>query len=407
MTEAQPIRILHLADIHLGVESYGTLDPATGVSRRVGDFLHNLDLAVEEAVRGDIDLVLMAGDYYRTRDPNPTFQREFARRIRRLSEAGLPVFMLTGNHDLPAAQGRASSIEIFEALGVPGVVTARRPEVFRLETRRGPLQILALPWITRAAFLTRDELRGKTIAEIDAMILEAADRIVRAKLAELDPALPHVMAVHGTVQGAVWGSERQVMLGQDLVLPRAMVMDPAIDYVALGHIHKHQVLSHEPLTIYPGSIDRVDFGEAKEDKGYVVAEVWRGGARYQFRPLPARRFVDLELTAAGEMPTPALLAAIEQAQVADAVVKLVVNVPPELDGQVDFGAIRAACRHASFVAAITKKLTRTFRRGGRDGRFAEELTPLEALEAYLQSRDETPERIKSLLELAEPLVREA
>src|SRR5262245_54482610 len=109
MSEREPIRILHVADIHLGIESYGPLDPSTGLSGRVADFLRGLDQAVDEALAGGIDLVLFAGDFYRTRDPNPTYQRELARRIRRLSEAAIPTFLLAGNHDLPMATGRASS----------------------------------------------------------------------------------------------------------------------------------------------------------------------------------------------------------------------------------------------------------------------------------------------------------
>ena len=70
------IRILHLADIHLGMENYGRVDPATGLSSRLGDFLASLDTALDYAVTQHIDLVLLAGDDYKNRDPSPTIQRE-------------------------------------------------------------------------------------------------------------------------------------------------------------------------------------------------------------------------------------------------------------------------------------------------------------------------------------------
>ena len=79
------IRILHFSDLHLGVENYGHLDPRTGLSTRLGDFLRSFDSVVEFALDEDIHLVVFCGDAYKTRDPNPTFQREFAKRIRRLS----------------------------------------------------------------------------------------------------------------------------------------------------------------------------------------------------------------------------------------------------------------------------------------------------------------------------------
>ena len=103
------VRILHLADIHLGMENYGRTDPATGLSTRLGDFLRTLDEALDWALDNDVHLVLIAGDVYKNRDPSPTVQREFARRIARLSKAGLPTYLIVGNHDLPNAWARADT----------------------------------------------------------------------------------------------------------------------------------------------------------------------------------------------------------------------------------------------------------------------------------------------------------
>lgn len=83
---------------------------------------------------------------------------------------------------------------------------------------------------------------------------------------------------HTSVQGATYGSERMVMLGQELVLTPGLLRDKRLDYVALGHIHQHQSLNgtdHPPI-VYPGSIERIDFGEAREAKGFVLAEVQQG-----------------------------------------------------------------------------------------------------------------------------------
>ena len=79
------IRILHLADVHIGMENYGRIDPATGLNGRVMDFLRRLTDVVDYALEHEIDLVLFAGDAYKNRDPNSTHRREFARRIKRLA----------------------------------------------------------------------------------------------------------------------------------------------------------------------------------------------------------------------------------------------------------------------------------------------------------------------------------
>ncbi|MCA9886036.1 MAG: metallophosphoesterase, partial [Anaerolineae bacterium] len=93
------MRVLHFADVHIGMENYGRTDAHTGLSSRVVDFLHRMDDMVDYAREHDVDLVIFAGDAFKTRTPSPTFQREFAWRIRDLAELA-PVVMLVGNHDL-------------------------------------------------------------------------------------------------------------------------------------------------------------------------------------------------------------------------------------------------------------------------------------------------------------------
>jgi exonuclease SbcD len=86
------------------------------------------------------------------------------------------------------------------------------------------------------------------------------------------------------------------MLGSDLVLSGSLVKNPAFSYVALGHIHKPQDLNEgqQPPVVYPGSIERVDFGEAQDDKFFVIAHIQSGEAtRVEWRKLEhVRVFID-------------------------------------------------------------------------------------------------------------------
>jgi len=405
------IRVLHFADLHLGVENYGRLDPATGLSSRVADFLHALDSLVEYALSEQVDLVLFAGDAFKTRTPSPTYQRELARRIRRLAvEGGIPTFLLVGNHDLPHAAGRAHSTEIFQTLEVENVTVARRPAAVRIETRSGPLQIVALPWVVRSSVLTKEAYRGHSLEEIDELMLLRLEELFltgeNSLASQLDPEIPTILAAHGTVRGAVYGSERSVMLGRDLILPSSLIQNPIFDYVALGHIHKHQVVGHSPPAVYAGSLERVDFGEEKDQKGFVLVELTRGRAEFRFVALEARRFVTISVEATPPDPTSQVLAAIAKHDITDAVVRVLVELDAETEPLLEDRSIRAALAPAFYVAAVSKQIRRPQRLGRLDEETIESLTSRELLGLYLESKGISQPRMDLLLRHADALLLE-
>jgi exonuclease SbcD len=402
------VKVVHFADVHLGVENYGRLDPHTGLFTRLTDFLSSIDAIIDTALHIEADLVVFAGDAYKTRDPSPTYQREFARRIRRLSKAGLPTVLVAGNHDVPNAVGRAHTMEIYCTLDVEHVYVARSPDVLDIETRHGPVQVGTLPWITRSALLTRQEYKNRSLEEVDDLLLQRIEMILTGEhglVSRLRPDAPHILVAHGTVQGAVYGSERSVMLGQEIVLPLDLVKNPNWDYVALGHIHKRQAMEEDraPPVVYPGSIERIDFGEEKEPKGFVIAEIERGHCTWQFETLDVRRFVTVSVTADGDDPTRQIIQAIGQKTVKNAVVRVIIHTTPDRDVLIRESEVRRALKDAFYVAAIIHNVVRPERiRLGTQEDIAA-LTPIEALERYLQVKETPPDRIEVLKRHAEYL----
>ncbi len=280
--------ILHFADAHIDITNYGRHDPQSGLPVRVMDFLKSLDFIVETAIDEKVDLVLFAGDAYKDRSPAPTFQREWGKRIMRLSNAGIPTVLLVGNHDLSPSFGRAHAMQAFDTLAVPHVRVVDQPGFLTPDDLEGlPLQIIALPWIYRSGLATQLDMQGVGTQELYEQIGQRLGELVDGWVEEADQELPLVLTAHCSIQGAQYGHERTVMLGNDLVLPGSFVRDPRLDYVALGHIHKHQNLNKgaQPPVIYPGSIERVDFGEADDDKYFVIAHVDRGHTEVEWRQL--------------------------------------------------------------------------------------------------------------------------
>jgi len=403
------MRILHFADLHLGVENYGRIDPQTGLSSRLGDFLSAFDEVVEYALNEKIDLVLFCGDAYKSREPSQTHQREFAKRIWRLASNDIPVFLLIGNHDLPNAIGRATSIEIFQTLAIPKVTVANRPGTHRIETKAGPLQVVALPWARRVALLSREETKNLTLDELNERLEQILTDRIMAEVEGLDPNLPAILAAHVFVHGAQTGSERSMIMGHDYMLLHSSVANPAFEYVALGHIHKSQVLGENPPVVYAGSLERIDFSEEEDKKGFYVVEIGPDlQVSYEFQPVQARRFLTITVNVPPLEPDPtqAVLEAIARHDTKDAIVRVQVAISERLEGLLDEGEIRKALKDAHYVAAIARDVERE-RRPRMAGFTAEGMTPMEALEVYLNSKNISKERIKVLLEYGQRLIEES
>ena len=407
------MRILHFADLHIGVENYGRTDPETGLSTRLLDFLSTLDELVEYALTGDVDLVLLAGDAYKGRDPSQTHQRELARRLARLSAAGIPVFLLIGNHDLPHAVGRATAIDIFPTLQVPNLYVGDHLQTYTIPTAKGPLQVVALPWPRRSRLLSREESRGMTIEQIRQKIEELFTEGIQKCVEGLDPTIPAVLAGHVTINGAETGTERSMMLGQDHSLFPSAVHKAELDYVALGHIHKHQVLRENPMVVYSGSLQRVDFSEEGDTKGFCVVELDPSAAQggrlreFRFQPVNARPFltIDVKVSPGDGDPTASVVREIMRRNVNGSIVRLKIALPAGLEVQLRDGEIQDALRPAHYVAAISREVEED-RRTRIPAEVADGLTPVAALGLYLESRNVDPERREKMLRYAEEMVAE-
>lgn len=409
------MKILHFADLHLGVERYGHINPDTGLSTRLEDFLKALDQVVEYALENKIDLVLFCGDTYKTREPTQTQQREFAKRINRLSTNDIPIFLLIGNHDLPNAIGRATTTEIFDTLAIKNVYVSNHPELYRIPTKSGIIQIASLPWLRRSTLLTKEETKNLNFTQLNEKLQQVLTNIIATNASKLDPALPAILAAHVWVSGARVGSEKTMTIGQEHALLPGNVANPAFDYIALGHIHRRQVLSPNPPVVYAGSLERLDFGEEEDDKGFYLVEInpdketGKREVSFDFHQITGRRFLTININIESQdiNPTSTVLKAIaeQQDKLRDAIVRLQISLPVEQQGQLRDNDIRDALKDA-YYSTIIKDIQRETRL--RLGKWtAEELTPVEALKKYLETRkDLSRERAKLLLEYGERLIRE-
>ncbi len=389
------MKILHFADAHIDMANYGRHDPKTGLPLRVLDFLKSLDTIVDTAIAEKVDLVIFAGDTYKDRSPAPTYQREWERRILRLSQANIPTLLLVGNHDLSPATGRAHALQEFKTLEIPYIRVLDKPEFISSKELGLPVQIIALPWVSKSGMMAYSQMSaedgGKVYEKLETLLTE----FVEDSFENVDESLPTILTAHASVQGAKYGAERMVMLGNDLVLSGSLVRDKRLDYVALGHIHKPQNLNEDthPPVIYPGSIERVDFGEVKDKKFFVIADIAKGKTKVDWRELTEiRPFIDSFIKLDSEEDITAKLKAklSTQEKLKDAIVRLVIEYPRAWDSLIDEPALRKYTAEA-FEFHLVKRPQMEARIRLPADQVVSSLTPLELLALYWRSADNKTE----------------
>lgn len=398
------MKILHFADAHIDMANYGRHDPETGLPLRVLDFLKSLDTIVDTAINEQVDMVIFAGDTYRDRSPAPTYQREWGKRIHRLSAAGLPTLLLVGNHDVSPATGRAHAIQEFDTLHVPNVRVLAKPAFLSAEELGLPVQVIALPWVSKSGMMAYSQMSGEDSEKVYEKLEDLLTEFVGQCFGKIDESFPVILTAHASVQGAQYGAERMVMLGNDLVLSGSLVKDPRLDYVALGHIHKPQNLNENahPPVIYPGSIERVDFGEAKDKKFFIIANIDKGETKVEWRELTGiRPFVDrfLELKSDKDITEQLKSALPASEKLTDAIVRLVVEYPRAWDTLIDEPALRTHTAK-SFEFHLVKRPQVESRIRLPADQTVSSLSPLELVEQYWLTLHTDEDEIKTLQQMA-------
>lgn len=404
------IKLLHFADTHIDLANYGPHDPKTGLPIRVMDFLKSLDTIVNTAIEEKVDLVLFAGDAYKDRNPAPTFQREWERRMMRLSRAGIPTLLLVGNHDLPPSLGRANALAEFGTLDVPHIKIIDKPQLITPPALENlPIQVIAIPWLSRARIKSYLNLNTRASKEIYQALENYLAKAIEQWLNEADPDLPIILTAHASLEGAAYGGERGIMLGEDLILPDALVRNPQLDYVALGHIHKSQNLTPEgdmPPIVYPGSIERVGFEEALDEKFFVIAEIERGNTKVNWRKLDQiRPFFDehLKLESSENIAAQLREALPAPEALQGAIVRLLVEYPRVWSSLLDEAVLEEHRQHAFEFHFLRRPLDESRLRLQKDQTLGS-LSPLELLNQYWHVNHTPSDEAETLNQLASEII---
>ena len=331
------MRLVHLADIHLGFRQYQRQTP-TGINQREADVAKSLRRVIDAVIEIKPDLVLIAGDVFHTvRPTNPAILHaflEFSRLVQMLPDT--TVVMIAGNHDTPRTAETGCILRLFQTLGITVV---------------------------------DGESKRISIPERDLMILAVPDMAVDRPVLEPDPTAKYnILLLHGEIEGVLPKYGRELERAS-MEISQEELGAEKWDYVALGHYHVYRQVAERAF--YSGSLDYTStnpWGELTEERetgigGKGIIEHDLANKTHKFHALPPTRpWVDLAPLSGSGLSPAALDEAIRDALdncdggIDQKIVRLVVrDVPRHILRELDHKALREYKRKALHFHLDTRR----------------------------------------------------
>ncbi len=288
------IRIAHISDTHIDSEArvHGKIVfGPDGRNIRAQDRLRCFRAAVEGAIERGCHLVLHAGDLFERNRPTPAEYCATQEILDGLAAARIPCVIIADNHG--AVESAAERHAIAPLAGRPGLDISIRPELLRIETAAGPVEVATLPSPRRSIVASKEEYKGLSPEAVNGLISNKLRTIIRDFRARLDSSVPAILMFHGKIIGA-WLNDLQQATGFDQV---ALTPEDFAGwvYVALGDFHGYQQVAANAW--YSGATDRTSFNEERQAKGWLCMELVHHTVGKtiirEFLETPARRYFTL------------------------------------------------------------------------------------------------------------------
>ena len=254
------MKFLHVADLHIGkiVNDFSMLEDQKFILEQIKD------LAVKHGVEG----ILIAGDIYDRAIPPAEAVAVFDKFVTELSDLGILVFMISGNHDSPERISFGEGVLDRAGVYIAGVLKEEL-KVVKISRDYGEIQVLLLPFVKPG--------------QVDARTTEEAVEKLLSRYWEKenkqDEKVHRILVTHYFVTDAgrepeLSDSETTVHVGGLDNVDASLFEE--FDYVALGHIHKPQRIGEHPIW-YAGSPLKYSFGETKQTKQILMITIDENG----------------------------------------------------------------------------------------------------------------------------------
>jgi len=383
------MRILQTSDNHIGETAYSRIDMATGLNARGLDFLNSFKHTADAAIKEKVDVFLIVGDFFTKVNPHPKYILEAIRKLKQVSRAGITSIIVSGNHETPRM---VLTLNPLTLLGeIDGVHVALEPTSINV----GDYDFVCVP-----APPNFDEIH--TLFE---PLLITALRNSRSE--------KRILATHIPIGQAVISSEvtLESFVGENVDVSQ---IPPKFEYVALGHMHKFQQITHDKMLIYyAGSSERYEFNEEHDDKYFLIVEL---DDKAEVTPikLPTRKMLTIvDGDCSGLSATEISRLILDNIQkfgdtIADALVRIKLeNIDVDQSGLIDWNEIKAQlCKAKVFDYKLQPRTTVSLPESrGLEGDYI--LPPSKELEIYVMGKKEYRGKWRLLLKLGNEIIKEA
>ncbi len=248
------MKLLHTADLHIGkiVSDFSMLEDQKFILSQI----------VEIARKNQADGIIIAGDIYDRAIPAGEAVTVFNDFLTTLSEEGIAVCMISGNHDSPERISYGEKLLARQKIGIGGIFRGELP-VFDLADRYGTVEIVLFPFI-------RPSMAEERTSQ--AAVEKLLKNYWEAERKKETPGKRRILVTHFFVTDA--GREPELSDSETTIHVGGLDnVDASLfggfDYVALGHIHKPQQIGNKPV-YYAGSPLKYSFSEINQVKGVLL-----------------------------------------------------------------------------------------------------------------------------------------
>ncbi|UCE13821.1 MAG: exonuclease subunit SbcD [Candidatus Heimdallarchaeota archaeon] len=329
-------KILFVSDVHIGIRYSYRVDLRTGISERTLDFVKALARVVDYAIKEQIDVFVICGDLFDRVTIGPTLLRIVRERIwQPLIAAEIPIILIGGNHDSPQIIEKGSPFG--EVSLIPNSIAVRTPQKheFTVHSTGERIGFVLLPYMTATQAVTYVEtIMGEQIDREVQMIRsqELFKETIKKYVTSLDTETKIIVGhfyVHGSKIGVIPYPDR---IHHEFVMKKDMLPLDEIDLAVFGHIHTTQTL-YEGKVLVPGSLERVDFGEINEEKGFYAYET--ESKNLKFISSSPRKMIKkyIEVQEETQNPTEFILEQIPL-NIENTILRIKIKIPSHLKEQV-------------------------------------------------------------------------